>query len=109
MGRPRLHLFRSEFRTRVLELNASDERGIAVIRDKVKVFARLAVSAIIRATVTNLPSSQKGFVIRSTEADPSQSRVPLADARITPSRTLAPMDVRRVRRSRLSFSTRPIR
>lgn len=34
------------FRSRILELNASDERGISVIREKVKIFAQSAASDI---------------------------------------------------------------
>ncbi|KAL3235830.1 replication factor C subunit 2 [Nakaseomyces bracarensis] len=55
-------------KTRVLELNASDERGISIVREKVKNFARLTVSKPSKHDLENYPCPPYKIIILD-EAD----------------------------------------
>jgi replication factor C subunit 2/4 len=53
------------FKQRVIELNASDERGIAVVREKVKKFAQRKIAKHPDGR-TNVPSYKFSFWMRPT-------------------------------------------
>lgn len=55
-------------KTRVLELNASDERGISIVREKVKNFARLTVSKASKDDLEKYPCPPYKIIILD-EAD----------------------------------------
>ena len=56
------------YKLRVLELNASDERGISIVRLKIKNFARLAVSNPTREDLANYPCPPYKIIVLD-EAD----------------------------------------
>ena len=56
------------YKSRVLELNASDERGIAIVRQKIKNFARLAVSNALKEDLELYPCPPYKIIVLD-EAD----------------------------------------
>ena len=48
-------------KTRVLELNASDERGISIVREKIKNFARVTVSSSVKFPLFMILFDSRGY------------------------------------------------
>lgn len=69
-------LFGPAFRARLLELNASDERGIAVVRDKIKNFAQATVANIAADATARVPP-YKIIVLDEADAITSDAQTAL--------------------------------
>ncbi|KAF3919659.1 hypothetical protein ABW20_dc0105331 [Dactylellina cionopaga] len=55
-------------KSRILELNASDERGISIVREKVKTFAKIAISTATTSSTSKYPCPPYKIIILD-EAD----------------------------------------